>query len=95
MAVKFTSKRISDYQKVLPGSGSLMIAVPFVPNYVRAEFSDVAHSETNSTDTVTWDLTLSAPGQYSLSLSYTAATTRMLHYVVAKLPVDPEETISF
>jgi hypothetical protein len=92
MAKHFTTKRISDSFKVLPGVGTKVIPVQFVPDFIRVEFQDIKHKP--DPDTVTWDLAVAAYG-YDLTINYTCHEERVVHYVVAKLAVDPEQTIAF
>lgn len=89
----FKHKRVSARVKVLPGTGTFTVDVPFVPDYIRVDYSDIQHHA--GADTIEWNLGLVTSGQYTLTVAYACGEERMIHYVVAKLPVDPEQTISF
>ena len=50
----FIEKRVSDSLKVLPGSGSVTVDIPFVPEYIKVKYLD-QHTKP-ALDTITYDL---------------------------------------
>jgi hypothetical protein len=83
----FIEKRLSTTFKVLPGSGSVTIDVPFVPDYVRIKYMDVSHKA--KLDTSSFDLVFTgnplSPYLLIVYWSVTSGKARQLRYTVAKL----------
>ena len=96
MATKqfFHSKRVSSITKVATGTGSYTVDVPFVPNFIDVVFHDQQHVAT--VDTLSWGMVAHViPGSgYTLTVTYDVHEPREIRHVVAKLPVDPEQTIA-
>jgi len=91
--LEFLSKRESEYKQV-SGVGSFTVSVSFVPNFIDVVFSDLQKKIDSVPDTITWDLTATASG-YDLVVNYNTGMKRTIKVVVAKLPVNPEQSISF
>ena len=88
----FTKKRIAKQEKVIAGVGTIVVPIPFVPNFIQVDYADMKHNA--QPDTLEWSLTVAAYG-YDLTIDYSCNEERNIRYVVAKLPKDPEQTISF
>jgi len=83
----FIEKRVSESFKVLPGTGSVTVDIPFVPEYIKVKYLD-QHSKP-VLDTITYDLVFTGdplvPYQFTMSWSITSGKSRRLRYTVAKL----------
>ena len=83
----FIEKRVSDTVKVLPGSGSLTIDIPFIPEYIKVKFLDQNYK--SPLDTITYDLIYTGnpivPYQITVDWSVTSGRSRRFRYTVAKL----------
>lgn len=83
MAKYFYEKRKTETLKVI-SVGTIVVDIPFVPDYIKVKFLDMEHKR--ETDTITWALVYIAPDQYQLTINYnTHADPRRLRYLVAKL----------
>jgi hypothetical protein len=91
---RFYSTRNAGIAKIPAGVGQFTVSVAFVPNFISVTFHDVKILYPAHEDYLDWDLANTATG-YDLTVYYTATTARTVKYVIAKLPVDPEQTISF
>jgi hypothetical protein len=91
---RFSSKRVADIVKIPAGIGDYTVSIDFVPNFITVDFHDVKLGYPAHEDFIDWELTTTATG-YDLTVYYTATTARKIKHVLAKLPVDPEQTISF
>jgi len=89
--LEFKSHRKSEY-KIVSGVGSFTLSVDFTPNFQEAIFQDLPKSKV--ADTLTWDLVATASG-YDLTVNYNVGAKRTVKVVLAKLPVNPEQTINF
>ena len=83
----FIEKRISDSLKILPGTGTITIDIPFIPEYIKVKFLDPDRK--NVLDTLTYDLIYTGdptiPYQITINWSVTSGRTRRFKYTVAKL----------
>jgi hypothetical protein len=91
---RFYSTRNAGVTKIQAGVGQFTVSVAFVPNFISVTFHDVKIQYPEHEDFIDWDLTTTATG-YDLTVYYTVTTARTIKHVIAKLPVDPEQTISF
>lgn len=93
MAQTFHNLRKADYHSV-NGVGTFTVDIDFVPNFITADFHDVQTFRGAVSDSVTWDLATTLTG-YQLTVNYNTGATRKIKTILAKLPKDPEQTISF
>lgn len=77
---------------LIQGPGSFDVDVDFQPNFIEVQYSSGPHSET---DTLEWTLAIPVPGTWRLTVNYSCKAHRKISHVIAKLPVNPEQTISF
>jgi hypothetical protein len=91
---RFYSKRIANITSVPAGFGDYTINIPFIPNFVDVTFYGVKTKMREAEDFIDWELDV-APNGYDLTIYYTTTTARKVRHVVARLPIDPEQTISF
>lgn len=89
----FKSKRTTGH-KTVNGVGSFTVDIDFEPNFLEVTFGDIKHKKTTPNDSRTWDLATTPTG-YQLTINYNCGEERTLRWVIAKLPVNPEQTISF
>jgi len=93
----FKDKREANY-KLVSGVDSITVSVEFQPNFIQASLLGVqtkaADQATGADKVVLTSVTATASG-YDVVFDYNCGETRTLKWVVAKLPVDPEQTISF
>ena len=87
MSVYFKSKNISKSFHVLEGSGTLDVDIPFVPDYIKVQFSSPGHKD--APDEVYWDLISVTPTSYKLEIGYTTFSERDIYCRVSKLSQDP------
>lgn len=87
MSKYFKSKNISRSFKVLEGSGTIDIDVPFVPDYIKVGFSTPGHKD--APDTVAWDLVSVTPTSYRLEIGYDVFSERDIYCRISKLSQDP------
>lgn len=86
---------IHDAFKVVSGVGSISIAVPFTPDYIKVDFhgpvtSSKPKEDLQGNDEVYWNLTAVTPTAYNLDIGWSTYTaTREIYYSVARLTVDP------
>lgn len=90
--LEFKSHRKSVYESV-SGVGSFTVSIDYTPNFQEVSFKELPKSA-DSADSLSWDLTATATG-YDLVVSYSTSSKRSVKVVLAKLPVNPEQTISF
>lgn len=83
----FMEKRVSNSLKVLPGSGTETVNLPFIPEYIKVKFLDVNLNK--SIDTLTYDLLFTGnpalPYQLVINWSVTGGKSRRFKYIAAKL----------
>jgi hypothetical protein len=83
----FIEKRVSDTLKVLAGSGSLVVDIPFVPEYIKVKFIDADH--TRAHDDLRYDIlytgNVNMPYQATITWSVAAGRPRRIKYTFAKL----------
>ena len=87
MAKLFLQKRVSGALRVLPGSGTTVMDIPFIPEFIRVEFLDADH--TRGVDSLDYDLVyIGDPTvKYQIEITWKVAGTkpRSFRYTVAKL----------
>lgn len=88
--LNFLTNRDSGYKSV-SGAGSYVISVAFAPNFLDVAFAD---GQVHASDSVYCEMAKTATG-YDVTVTYSTHTKRKIKAVVAKLPVDPEQTINF
>jgi hypothetical protein len=93
MTITFHTTRTVDYHNV-NGVGSFTVDVAYVPNFISADFHDVQTLKSATPDSVVWDLATTLTG-YQLTVNYNTGAHRKIKTILAKLPKDPEQTISF
>lgn len=83
----YMEKKVSDTMRVSPGGGSLLIDVPFVPDYLKVKYLDTCTKEIP--DELRYDLTFTGnpavPYQLMVTWSVTSGRPRAFRYTVAKL----------
>ena len=83
----FIEKKVSDSVKVNPGTGTLTVDIPFIPDYIKVKYLDSCSKAT--LDTLTYDLLYTGapelPYQITLTWSVTSGKSRRFKYTVAKL----------
>jgi len=93
----FKDKREANY-KLVSGVDSITVSVDFQPNFIQAVLLGVqtkpADPATGGDSVVLTSVTATATG-YDVVFDYNCGQQRTVKWVVAKLPVDPEQTISF
>jgi len=83
----FIEKRVSSALKVLPGNGTVVVDIPFIPEYIKVKFIDA--DNTRAHDSIRYDLLYTGnPNMpYQLTVAWVVATgrPRRIRYTVAKL----------
>lgn len=93
--LKFGKHNLSDTIKAISGIGSTTIDVPFVPDYIKAEFQGPVLSlrpeqDLLGDDEVYWNLVAVTPTSYQLTIAWSIySETREIYYRVSRLTVDP------
>jgi len=87
MAKLFLEKRVSGALKVMPGTGTTVIDLPFVPEFIQVKFLDADH--TRGVDSLDYDLVYIGDPlvKYQIAITWSVAGTkpRSFRYTVAKL----------
>ena len=87
MTRTFTNRKISREWKANPGTGSQVVAIPFVPEIIQVEYLDSNTSRVS--DTVNYDIAyVGNPGEtYRLTVNWAVmgGKSRRLRYTVAAL----------
>lgn len=93
MPKKYISKKnVNDAFKVIPGIGTLSVAIPFTPDYIKVDFHGPFMSskpKEDLQDEVYWNLTAVTPDTYQLDIAWSVYTTREIYYRISHLSVDP------
>ena len=83
----YMEKRVSEAHKVNPGQGSVVVDIPFVPDFIRVKFLDTCTKATP--DTLSHDLIFTGnpqvPYQMTINWSVTSGKPRRFRYTAAKL----------
>lgn len=84
---RFIEKRISDAVKVMPGNGTIVVDIPFIPEYIKVKFLDADHTRTK--DSISYDLAFTGnplvPYQLTVNWVVASGRPRRLRYTAAKL----------
>lgn len=97
MTVVHNKQRIVEVRKnVGRGADTIVITAPFLPDFIRAEFSD--KGDAAQADSIYWEMAASAGpyavGQYDITVTYAVTNhPRDIKIIISKLPKDAE-TIS-
>jgi hypothetical protein len=85
--VTFTDQKLSNSWKENPGTGTLVVAVPFVPDYIQVEYLDNDHSATLATVHYILDYIGTPTEMYRLTVNWVipSGKPRRLRYTVGKL----------
>lgn len=85
----FIEQRVTSDLKILPGNGSVVVDVPFVPDYIKVKFLDTQLRQAQQ-DTVSYSLlftgTATIPA-YQLTVNWSVGNDqpRRIRYTAAKL----------
>ena len=85
--IKYTEEKLSESWKENPGVGTKVIAVPFVPELIKLEFTD----EIKNTPQDTLEYTLEYKGlpnetyRFTINWSLKDGDQRRIRYTIAKL----------
>ena len=94
MAVVHNKQRIVEIRKnVGRGADTIVITSTFLPDFIRAEFSD--KGDAAQADVIYWEMAASAGpyavGQYDITVTYAITNhPRDIKIIIAKLPKDAE-----
>jgi len=96
MSAYFESYDISGTRTSPAGIGTLVIDVPFSPDYVKVDFQGGILSPADDypyrygRDSIYWDLATIIPDQkYQLTIMWSTYTERKFYYRTSRLTVDP------
>lgn len=83
----FIEKRVSNALKILPGTGSIVVDIPFVPEYIKVKFLDADHTRLH--DDLRYDIIYTGnpnmPYQLTVTWNIAPGKPRRIRYTVAKL----------
>lgn len=85
--VTFTEQKLSNSWKENPGQGSMVVAVPFVPDFIKVEYLDTHHSATLATLNYALAYIGNPDEIYRLTVNWVipSGKSRHLRYTVGKL----------
>lgn len=96
MSSYFGINNISDTMTPPAGIGTIVVDVPFVPDYIKVDFQDGIETPKKDyflragTDELFWDLSTVVPNRhYRLTIMWATYTERKIYYRAARLTVDP------
>lgn len=91
MSRLYMEKRLSEAYKVNPGTDTVVVDIPFVPDFIRVKFLDTCTKAVQ--DTLSHDLTFTGdpqvPYQMTITWAVTSGKPRRFRYTVAKLATFP------
>jgi len=91
----FGSNDITETIKAYSGMGTIVVDVPFLPDYIKVDFHGGIlspkpdHMENVGNDSVYWNLLTVAPNKYQLAIGWSVYTERDIYYRISQLTVDP------
>ena len=91
--VNFVRESIRQEESVPAGSGSIVIDIPFVPNFIQP--SVLGASTTSELPEFQYSLTTVSATEYQLTVQYNVRERTRIRIVAANLYISPEQTINF